>query len=211
MFKVKYTGPGIFSIQLERGSFSFTGGKSFDLEGDGRCSRSWIDNDLVLNNLLGSGTLIVVFDSESDSIPNHDFTAEPRKRTLSKAQLIRAKDQVKEDKPVVIDLSGEPEVSDDADEVEKSLQKTEEVLEEASSFDDTEVPPEPVEDKEDTSEPAEDPIEEPFEPDDDSGLSSEDLMDMKKKELKSIASDLEISTSGKNKKQLVAAILKAGD
>lgn len=62
MFKVKNGTGAALALGLEKGSTILHIGGSLDL--DGICSRRWLRLDPILQRLLSSGALVLIFDSE---------------------------------------------------------------------------------------------------------------------------------------------------
>jgi hypothetical protein len=98
MFKVRNNLSGTFSLTLEKGSITLQPGGSFDIEGDGGCSRKWIKSDPILNSLLRTGTLSLVHDSAKGlpKAPIGDATASKKAGKPGKPK--------KPPKPTIVDF-----------------------------------------------------------------------------------------------------------
>ncbi|MFA5132566.1 MAG: SAP domain-containing protein [Candidatus Paceibacterota bacterium] len=71
MYQVRSMIQGIFSLSLERGVLNMQPGHMYDLEL--YCSRQWIAENHILNNLLNRGIIKVTYDSQKDPHPKHNL------------------------------------------------------------------------------------------------------------------------------------------
>lgn len=208
MYKVINVMPGPLGISLEKGSIILNKGNAFDLEGDGGCSRKWINSDPALASLLKSGALAVLFDSEK-RLPQPDLTTDLRKPN-------KPKKAPKIDLPTVVELSDVEEIEEEppvieTEEVEPELILDDEDISEDEKTDDDDFAfvmdddEEELEDEEDTEEDKEKPEEAPKDVD---GLI-EKYSSMGYNELRKLASSkYSIKTFGKTKDELVDELVE---